>query len=99
MLDEGIEDACLDVAIEAYLTGADYGRFIVGGETMEMTRKRCQQELAHFAETLYHLWLYLDYGRCTLQDEAIFLVCEKFVDYWWKEGYEKAKRRYKLRLH
>ncbi|CAM4204370.1 DUF2521 family protein [Lederbergia lenta] len=99
LLDEGIEEACLDVAIEAYLLGADFGRFIVVGETMEMTRKRCHQEIAHFTETLYHFWLYLDYDRSTLEDDSIYIVCEKFVQYWWKEGYLKAERRYKLRLH
>lgn len=99
LLDEGIEEACLDVAIEAYLLGADFGRFIAIGETMEMTRKRCHEEITHFTETLYHFWLYLDYDRSTLEDESIYLVCEKFVQYWWKEGYLKAERRYKLRLH
>lgn len=99
LLDEGIEDACLDVAIEAYLLGAEYGRFIIDGETIETTKGRCYEELKHFIDTLYNFWLYLDYGKSTLRDESIFLVCEKFVSYWWEEGYKKAARRYKLRLH
>lgn len=97
--DEGIEEACFDVAIEAYLTGGEYSKFTTNGETMEMARKRCQQDLKHFIDTLYNFWLYFDFERKTISEEDTFLTCEYFIDYWWKKGYLKGERRYKLRLH
>lgn len=99
LLDGDLEEACFDVAIEAYLMGGDFSRFAVHGETMEMARKRCRPEIKHYTDTLYHFWLYLDFGKTTLRDESIFFACEHFVDYWWKEGYQKGIRRHKLRLH
>ncbi|MBS4179617.1 DUF2521 family protein [Lederbergia citrea] len=98
-LDEGVEEACFDVAIEAFLTGGEFSRFTVHGETMEMAKRRCRSEIKHFTDTLYHFWLYWDYGKETIRDESIYFSCEHFVDSWWKEGYIKGERRHKLRLH
>ncbi|MBS4197959.1 DUF2521 family protein [Lederbergia citri] len=98
-LDEGVEEACFDVAIEAYLNGGEFSRFTIHGETMEMAKKRCHQDITHFIDTLYYFWLYWDYGKKMISDEDIFLACEHFVYYWWVNGYRKGERRYKLRLH
>lgn len=99
LLDEGAEEACIDVAIEAYLVGGEVSKFSINGEEMEEIKLRCQNELDHFIDTLYHFWLYCDYGRGTLTDDEIFLACKHFVKYWWKEGLEKGVRRHKLRLN
>ncbi|WP_152966821.1 DUF2521 family protein, partial [Sporosarcina globispora] len=41
LMNTGIEEACYDVAIEAYLLGANYSRFGHFGESMDQIRKRC----------------------------------------------------------
>jgi hypothetical protein len=99
MLQSGIEEACYDVAIEAYLLGAKYSRFGHYGESMESIRKRCWTEEKHFADTLYNFLLYLgslDEGR---YNESLYYLCEQYVGEWWIEGFKKGERRYKLRLH
>ncbi|HEY4551996.1 MAG TPA: DUF2521 family protein [Bacillaceae bacterium] len=98
LIEEGMEEACFDVAIEAYLTGGDFSRFAAYGEDMESAKKRCRREIRHFTDTLFNFWLYYDYGMNSLQEESIYFACEHFVDYWWKEGYDRGVRRRKLRL-
>ncbi|MCR2823728.1 YbaK family protein [Lederbergia panacisoli] len=98
-LDEGVEEACFDVAIEAYLNGGEFSRFTIHGENIDMAKKRCHQDITHFIDTLYYFWLYLDFGKKMISDEDTFIACEHFVDYWWVNGYRKGERRYKLRLH
>jgi hypothetical protein len=99
MLQSGIEEACYDVAIEAYLLGAKFSRFGHYGESMESIRQRCWTEEKHFADTLYNFLLYLgslDEGR---YNESLYYLCEQYVGEWWVEGFKKGERRYKLRLH
>ncbi|MFK4996627.1 DUF2521 family protein [Bacillus sp. N9] len=64
-----------------------------------MTKARSREELSHFIDTLHHFWLYLDFEQRTIDEETIYSSCEKFVNYWWLEGYKKGARLYKLRLH
>ncbi len=99
LLEDGAEEACVDVAIEAFLVGGESSKFSIKGEKKEEIFLRCQEELDHFIDTLYHFWLYYDYGRGTLTDEEIFLACKHFVHFWWKEGFDKGVRRHKLRLN
>lgn len=98
-LEDHLEEACFDVAIEAYLTGGEISRFTIYGETIDMAQNRCQDEILHYVDTLYHFWLYWDFGKETLKDDHLHSACERFVHFWWAEGFEKGKRRYKLRLH
>lgn len=98
-LEQNVEEACFDVAIEAFLAGGEVSRFTIYGETIEMARMRSFEELIHFIDTLYNFWLYWDYGKETLRSDSLYIACEQFVVHWWKEGYEKGERRYKLRLH
>ncbi|MCJ7839942.1 YbaK family protein [Lederbergia sp. NSJ-179] len=96
---EGVEEACMDVGIEAFLNGGEYSRFVLYGETMEMIKNRCGDDRAHLIETLYNFWLYWDYGQKLIQEEQVYSACEYFVDEWWQRGFQKGERRYKLRLH
>jgi hypothetical protein len=98
-LDESLEEACIDVAIEAFLTGGEMSRFAVQGENAELAKDRCKDEMNHYIETLYHFWLYWDFGQETLREESILNASEKFVAYWWDDGFKKGARRYKLRLN
>src|SRR5690606_25479624 len=98
-LNESLEEACIDVAIEAFLVGGEMSRFSVYGESVDFIRHRCRSELNHCIDTLYHFWLYWDFEYDMLREESIFVACNKFVDLWWQEGFEKGYRRHKLRLY
>lgn len=97
--DEGLEEACYDVAIEAYLNGACASRFYKYKESIERVQDRCRHELEHFADTLYHFWLYWDYSRENLSEADVMKASEAFVFLWWREGYQRGVQRQKLRLH
>jgi hypothetical protein len=99
MMQNGIEEACYDVAIEAYLLGAKFSKFGYYGESLESIRKRCEKEEKHFADTLYNFLLYwgsLDEG---IFSESLYYLCEQYVGEWWLEGFKKGEMRHKLRLH
>jgi len=95
----GIEEACYDVAIEAYLLGAHFSRFGLYGETIEDIRNRCRHEEQHLVDTLYHFFLYWGSGEEGAISESLYYLCEEYVSSWWKEGFQNGERRHKLRLH
>ncbi|RUU70660.1 DUF2521 family protein, partial [Mesorhizobium sp. M7A.F.Ca.MR.362.00.0.0] len=33
------------------------------------------------------------------KNESLYYLCEQFVNAWWLEGFNKAIKRKKLRLH
>ncbi|MGP7819309.1 DUF2521 family protein [Niallia sp. 01092] len=98
IMDTGIEEACYDVAIEAFLLGANFSKFSEYGETLESIKNRCFDEDKHLKDTLFHFLLYWGSEESS-KDESLLYLCEQFVDEWWNEGFEKAKKRRKLRLH
>ncbi|MFD2445196.1 YbaK family protein [Bacillus sp. CGMCC 1.16607] len=99
LLQSGIEEACYDVAIEAYLLGAKFSRFGHYGEAMESIRQRCATEEKHFIDTLYNFLTYLGSFDEGVYSESLYYLCEQYVGEWWLEGFKKGERRYKLRLH
>ncbi|WP_152446358.1 YbaK family protein [Bacillus sp. THAF10] len=95
-----IEEGSLDVAIEAYLLGASYSKFGYHGETVEKVKTRCHIEEKYLVDTLYNYFLY--WGLIPENDlahESFFMTCEAFTDYWWREGFQKGEKRYRMRLH
>jgi hypothetical protein len=101
LMRSGMEEACYDIAIESFLLGARMSRFGYYGESINRVRPRCESELKHLTDTFYNFLLYWGHG---LNDDAIFgeslyYLCEQYVDSWWREGFQKGERRYKLRLH
>lgn len=98
LMNSGIEEACYDVAIEAFLLGANYSKFSEYGEEVQIIKNRCKEEDVHLKETLYHFLLYWGSEESN-KNESLYYLCEQFVDEWWLEGFTKANKRRKLRLH
>lgn len=98
-LQTGVEEACYDLAIEAYLLGAHYSRFGYFGESLETARKRCDKEEKHLVDTLYNFLLYWGNGLEGIYSESLYYTCEQYVGSWWIEGFRNGERRRKLRLH
>lgn len=99
LMNTGIEEACYDLALEAYLLGAKYSKFGYYGETVEQVRQRCFYEEKHLIDTLYNFLLYWGSGEEGSLSESLYYNCEQYVYTWWKDGFDKGERRHKLRLH
>jgi len=99
VMNTGIEEACYDVALEAFLLGAKFSKFGYHGESMEQARMRCFREEKHFIDTLYNFLLYWGNGQEGTMSESLYYLCEQYIHVWWREGFEKGQRRHKLRLH
>jgi hypothetical protein len=99
VMNKGIEEACYDVALEAFLLGAKFSKFGYRGENAEDVRKRCFREEKHLIDTLYNFLLYWGNGQEGTMSESLYYLCEQYIFAWWKEGFEKGQRRHKLRLH
>jgi hypothetical protein len=99
VMNTGIEEACYDVALEAFLLGAKFSKFGYHGENAEDVRKRCFREEKHLIDTLYNFLLYWGEGQEGTMSESLYYLCEQYIFVWWKEGFEKGQRRHKLRLH
>ncbi|MGV3487688.1 MAG: DUF2521 family protein [Tuberibacillus sp.] len=93
-----ITDMCMDYAIEAYLLGASYGRFGYYGESAESAFMRSHSRAKELITDLFDFWLFW-YEAQDLRFESLYKACEGYMYYWWKEGFESAVRRYRLRLH
>ena len=99
VMNTGIEEACYDVALEAFLLGAKFSKFGYHGEDMEAVRLRCFREEKHLIDTLYNFLLYWGNGEEGTMSESLYYLCEQYIHVWWREGYEKGQMRHKLRLH
>jgi hypothetical protein len=99
VMNTGIEEACYDVALEAFLLGAKFSKFGYYGENEDEVRKRCVPEEKHLIDTLYNFLLYWGDGLEGTMSESLYYLCEQYIFVWWKEGFDKGQRRHKLRLH
>lgn len=99
VMNTGIEEACYDVALEAYLLGAKFSKFGYYGESLDEVQHRCFYEEKHLIDTLYNFLLYWGGEEEGTMSESLNYMCEQYVQVWWREGFEKGERRYKLRLH
>lgn len=99
-LSELLEEACFDVAVEAFLLGGNYSRFGYYGESEEEARQRSEAEEKHLIDTLYNFILYWGkIGDLDLYSEGLYYRCTAFVGIWWQEGFSAGTKYYKLRLH
>lgn len=99
IMNTGIEEACYDVALEAFLLGATYSKFGYYGEKIEDAKSRCYYEEKHLIDTLYNFLLYWGTVDEVALNESLYYLVEQYIDVWWREGFEKGERRLKLRLH
>ncbi|CAM3931097.1 YbaK family protein [Mesobacillus zeae] len=99
VMNKGIEEACYDVAIEAFLLGARYSKFGYHGEALESARLRCSEDEQHLTDTLYNFFLFWGNGEEGPAAESLYVLCEKYVDAWWRDGFTRGEKRYKMRLH
>lgn len=91
-------DPCMDMAIDAFLVGAEYGKFGYLGESEKQVKGRCDDDLTEISHCIFNLlqgWLLdSDYLLDSLQ-----ISTEAFVDHWWTKGFREGEKRYRLRLH
>ncbi|MBU8908578.1 YbaK family protein [Desertibacillus haloalkaliphilus] len=93
-----LEDPCIDIAIDAYLLGAEFSRFGYYGETMNQVRKRCFPDIHELISSLFELlqgWTY----QADFVADSLFVAVETYVYHWWEKGFSEGEKRYRLRLH
>ncbi len=91
-----VENVCMDIAIEAYLLGAEYSKFSCRGESMEVVHKRCFKLEKALIDALFDYWLF--WKTTDGLEDSLHLTCDVFVSSWWKAGCEKGIMRRRLRL-
>ncbi|MFA9556521.1 DUF2521 family protein [Evansella sp. AB-rgal1] len=91
-------DYCLDIGIDAYLLGSEYGRFGYFGESQERVQERCKEELETYigqTTSQFSSWF-------SLTEEEERIQWEKsrvFILRWWNKGFQEGEKKFRLRLH
>jgi hypothetical protein len=98
LFQDEIQDTSIDIAIEAYLLGAEFSRFGYHGESIESIKQRSSEAEKRLSDTLFEYWQFWSYAPDQILD-SLHMCCDAFVQRWWREGFEKGQRRYKMRLH
>jgi hypothetical protein len=93
-----VEDSCIDIAIEAFLLGASYSRFGYYGESITTVRRRCAREEKYLVDTLFDVLCFWGNIDDSLMNESLYYACEYYVERWWVEGFEKGRKRWRLKL-
>ncbi|GAE32900.1 YbaK family protein [Halalkalibacter hemicellulosilyticus] len=91
-------DPCMDMAIDAYLLGADYAKFGYYGESEMDVKKRCDEELTEIT----HMVFYMMQGWLTDTEyvlDSLKVATDAFVHNWWIKGFREGEKRYRMRLH
>ncbi|MCY8048731.1 YbaK family protein [Bacillus haynesii] len=92
-------DGCIDFAIEAYLLGAEYGKFGYHGEPVQRAMVRSEKEEKQLLHELYEYAVsWSEAFNIQAVHEPLYYACEYFIQSWWKEGFSQRERRFKLRL-
>ncbi len=90
-------DPCMDMAIDAYLLGAEYSRFGYCGESEEQVLERCDEEVTELVFSLFNLLQgWLTDGEALLN--TLHEATRNFIEEWWRKGFNEGKRRHRLRL-
>ncbi|MDI3410341.1 DUF2521 family protein [Bacillus sonorensis] len=85
-------DGCIDFAIEAYLLGAQFGKFGYYGESVQKAMTRSEQEEKQLLHELYEYALsWSEAFNITISHEGLYYACEHFIQTWWKEGFSERK--------
>ncbi|MGH1145505.1 DUF2521 family protein [Bacillus pseudomycoides] len=94
------EDYCIELGIESYLLGARYSKFGYYGESFFDVKYRALEEEQQLTEMLFQFLTSMTMREIESNDkELLYESCEQFISSWWREGYEKGERRYRLKLH
>jgi len=91
-----VENACVDLAIDAYLLGAEFSRFGYYGESEVSVRRRCKDE---FENQVNHLYDQLSgwFVKNSIDDNYLNL-CDEFILFWWENGFQEGGKRYRMKL-
>lgn len=90
------EEYCMEVAIEAYLLGGRYSKFGYNGESFLDVKLRSAYDEQCLADSLFDFLMFIP--NEISEQEALYGLCQAYISSWWKEGFDKGERRYKLRL-
>lgn len=90
------EEYCMEAAIEAYLLGGRYSKFGYNGESFLEVKLRSAYDEQCLVDSLFE-FLMVTTDEIPEQ-EALHDLCQAYISSWWKEGFDKGERRYKLRL-
>lgn len=95
---EELIEACIDIAIESYLQGAEYSKFSYYGEPLEKIKTRSDYYEKLLIGSLYEFWQFWS-SENDLMMESLHMTCEVFVSFWWNEGFRNGEKRYRMRLN
>ncbi|ENQ3080685.1 TPA: DUF2521 family protein [Bacillus pseudomycoides] len=94
------EDYCIELGIESYLLGARYSKFGYYGESLLDVKNRSSHEETQLTEMLFHFLTSVPLRTLEEnEDEQLYQSCQYFISAWWKQGYEKGEKRYRMKLH
>jgi hypothetical protein len=95
--EESIE-ACIDIAIESYLQGAEFSKFSYYGEPKEKIKTRSDYYEKLLVGSLYEFWQFWS-SENDMMMESLHMCCDVFVSHWWNEGFRNGEKRYRMRLN
>ncbi|SDI07779.1 Protein of unknown function [Alteribacillus persepolensis] len=92
-----LEEACLDMALEAFLSGGKFSRYVENGELEFRFKMQAVLAINKITTELHDFmsgWVEEPAAkRSDLKD-----IVEVFITYWWKRGLQAGTQRSLLRL-
>ncbi|MFB4166099.1 DUF2521 family protein [Alteribacillus sp. JSM 102045] len=92
-----LEEACMDLALEAFLSGGKFSRYIENSELAFRFKMQAVVEISGITNELYEFmsgWV----EDPAAQRSDLKEIVESYVTYWWKKGLEAGAKRQLLRL-
>ncbi|MED4128898.1 DUF2521 family protein [Shouchella miscanthi] len=88
-------DQCMDVVIDAFLLGTEYGKYGFKGEPLHQSKGRCFDVLAHLSHDLAATLS--GWGNKGI-DESTVLATDMLIGSWWEKGFNESYKAHKMRL-
>ncbi|WP_240377753.1 DUF2521 family protein [Bacillus piscicola] len=92
-----LEEACMDLALEAFLSGGKFSKFVENNSLPFRYKLRAVVIIGGIASELYTFisgWV----EGPQAGDEEIKGAVEEYITFWWKKGLEAGYRRKRLGL-
>lgn len=92
-----LEEACMDLALEAFLSGGKFSKYVENGELAFRFKMQAVLAISSITTELYEFmsgWV----EEPAAQRSDLKEIVECFVTYWWKRGLEAGTKRHLLRL-
>ncbi|RSL28937.1 DUF2521 family protein [Salibacterium salarium] len=94
-----LEEACMDLALEAFLSGGKFSRYVENGALVFKFQVQAALEIGRISKELHEFMKSWVDDDPACESPEVKEAVESYIAFWWKRGLEAGTKRQLLRYH